>query len=326
MIRGFTFERALGWPFTAPNAASFPWIYGAAYAGVFLVLYGVIGLLAAGEFTAWFAEMESLEGSDDTEAAFAAFWGGFGRLLPWAAVSTLAGWVLWAMFETASQRRYIWGAGFSLGFGADELRMMLVGLMWGLLSFALIGLPMILIMGSTFWTMFSNLSDPDIFATPEFEQRIGLQVLGVFAVMLVLGPVYIFIATRLAPCFGLTVRERRIRFFDAWNVSRGRFWPIFGAYVILAVGGGILGQVILGVAQTILMPAMFGLAEAAERGADMVALMLAPSFLIPMGIYLFIMMFVQGFLQHMVGGPAAFAVRHDPRGGVEADAQIGAFT
>lgn len=326
MIRGFTFERALGWAFTAPHVGSFPWIFGAAYAGVFMALFGILCLLASGDIGQWFATMESLEGSDNSEAAVAVFWGGFARLVPWAVLSSLLSWALWAMFETASQRRYIRGEAFSLGFGMDELRMMAVGLMWGILGFVMMALPMLLIMGGTFWTLFANLSDAPMVNSQEFGNRVLMQMFGVMAIMVVMFPLYVFFATRLAPCFGLTVREREIRFFDAWNVSRGRAWPILGAYVILAIGGGILGQVIVGIVQAITMPMVMNLGRDIESGAEVRALLLSPSFLLPMCIWAFVLLFVQGVLQHMVGGPAAFAVRHDPRGGIEAEAQIGAFT
>ena len=322
MIRGFTFERALAWPFTAPHAASFPWIFGAAFALAFLFLFAVVGSLSAGDISGWIRTVEAAGESNDTEADLAAFQDGIAMLLPWALLSGIASWALWAMFETASQRRFIWGEGFTLGFGADELRMMVVGLLWSLLGFVIIGVPILLIMGPTF---FALITDPVAFESEADANAVGLQVLGVFFVMLVLFPVYVFFATRLAPCFGLTVKEHRIRFFDAWNVSRGRFWPILGAYVILAFAGGIIGQVFAGIAQAIIMPATVQSFENVATSEEVRALIFSPGFYLPMGIYFFITLFLQGVLQHVVGGPAALAVRHDPRGGVEAEAQIGAF-
>lgn len=322
MIRGFTFERALSWPFTAPHVASFPWIFGLAYALVFMAVSGAVVLLAADDFTALFAAMEAVEGSTNPEAGFDILFGGLARLIPWMALSGLASWMIWAMFETASQRRYIRGESFSLGFGADEARMMVVGLLWGLIGFALIAVPILLIMWSALAAVFAGAEG---MTDAEVGERILGPMFGAMGLSVLVFPVYVFLATRLAPCFGLTVRERKIRFFDAWNVSRGRFWPILGAYVILAFAGGILGQVITGIAQMIIMPATMNLANAAERGADMRSLILSPAFLVPMGGYVFIVLYVQGVLQHAVGGPAAFAVRHDPRGGIEEENQIEAF-
>lgn len=321
MIRGFTFERALSWPFTAPHAASFPWIFGAAYAAVLTLAYGIIGWLSAGDVTAWMNGIALIDATIEPDAQFSAVLSSFGRLVPWIALSALAGWALWAMFETASQRRYIRGEGFSLGFGADELRMMAVGLCWVLLGLVLMALPMLLIMGSALGGLASGtLSNRQV-----EETMIGV-VFGAMGLMLLILPLYVFFATRLAPCFSLTVMRKQICFFDAWNVSRGRFWPIFGAYVILAIAGSIIAQVIGGIAQAILMPSVVNIAQAAETGADIRSLILSPQFIVPLGVYGFIALFLQGVMQHAVGGPAAFATRHDPRGGVEEAGKVDVFS
>ncbi|MFN7178198.1 hypothetical protein [Hyphomonas sp.] len=325
MIRGFTFERALSWTFSAPHAATFPFIYGLAYALAFMGVFALIGALGFNDFKAWFTLVQGMENETDQAVIAGAMWDGVSRLLPWTVITILLSWALWAMFETASQRRYIWGEGFSLRFGADELRMMAVGLLWWLLAIALIFLPMLLIFGATFWTMFSNLDNPEVSENDAFATQVGMQVFGTFALMLVILPLYIFLATRLAPCFGLTVMSRRIRFLDAWSVSRGRFWPIFGAYAILAIGGSIVGQVVTGIAQGLMMPVFIRIANMAETGGDPVALLMSAELLVPMGIFYFLVLFVQGVLQHIVGGPAAFAARHDPAGGVEDAARVDAF-
>ncbi len=322
MIRGFTFERALSWPFTAPHVASFPWIFGLVYALVYLAAFGAVALLAADDFVALVAAMEAVEGSTNPDAGFNILFGGLARLIPWMALSGLASWMIWAMFETASQRRYIRGESFSLGFGADEARMMVVGLLWGLIGFALIAGPVLLIMWSALAAVFAGAEG---MTDAQVGERILGPMFGAMGLMLLIFPVYVFLATRLAPCFGLTVRERKIRFLDAWNVSRGRFWPILGAYVILAIAGSILGQVITGIVQMIAMPATMNLVSVADRGADVRGLILSPAFLLPVAAYFFVVLFVQGVLQHAVGGPAAFAVRHDPRGGIEEESQIETF-
>ncbi|MFN7164128.1 MAG: hypothetical protein ACK4P2_04850 [Hyphomonas sp.] len=322
MIRGFTFERALSWPFTAPHLATFPWIFGLVFALVSTAVFMAIGLLAAGDFTAWINAVEAADGETDPQAGLSALMGGFGGMIGWIGLSAAAGWVIWAMFETASQRRYIRGEAFSLGFGADEARMMVVGLLWSLLGAVLVAGPVILIIWSAFAAIMAGAEG---MTDAQAGERIVGPVFGAMGLMLLVTPLYIFLATRLAPCFALTVRTRKISFLDAWNVSRGRFWPILGAYVIIAFAGGIIGQVLLGIAQLLILPATLNMANAAERGADVAALMLSPAFLVPIGTYIFIALFVQGVMQHAVGGPAAFAVRHDPRGGIEEENQIEAF-
>jgi hypothetical protein len=322
MIQGFTFERALSWPFSAPHVATFPWMFGLAYALIFSVVMGAIAVLSAGDISAWFNALAAADGANDPEAGLNALFGGFVPLLPWLGLTILASWVIWAMFETASQRRFVFGQGFSLGFGGDELRMMVVGLLWSILGLVIMAVPTIMMLGGLIAALDAGsqgLSDEEVGA------MIIAPMLGAMGLMVLLFPLYIFLATRLAPCFGLTLKEKKIRFFDAWNVSRGRFWPILGAYVILAICGSILVQVITGIAQLLVMQAMMDFADTAENGGDMAALMLSPGFLVPVGIYLFIALFVQGLLQHVVGGPAAFAARHDPRGGVEQETQLEAF-
>ena len=147
MIKGFTFERALSWPFAAPHFNTFPWFFGLAYAGVFSVVIAAIGFAAAGDFIAWAQGMEAIGNEEDPDLVFDQLFSSMVPLLPWYALSTLAFWVVWAMFETASQRRYVRGEGFSLGFGADEARMMVVGLLWTLLSVLIWAIPFGLIFG-----------------------------------------------------------------------------------------------------------------------------------------------------------------------------------
>jgi len=324
LIRGFTFERAISWPFTAPHAATFPWIFGLAYALVLMAVFGALALLGADDFAGWIAALEVAEGSVNPDAGFNALFGSFASVILWWALGVLASWILWAKFETASQRRYIRNGPFSLGFGTDEARMMVVGLLWGLAGLAMVAAPAFLLIRAV--SSAAGLSIIGALATEDMQERTIGSLFGALGLCVLLFPLYTFFATRLAPCFGLTVRERKIRFFDAWNVSRGRAWSILGAYVILGVGGSIGGQVINGIAQAIAAPATMDLFSEAERGADVRVLLLSPQLLVPMGFCFFISLFVQGVLQHVVGGPAAFAVRHDLRGGIEEENQIEMFS
>ena len=52
-------------------------------------------------------------------------------------------------------------------------------------------------------------------------------------------------------------------------------------------------------------------------GSNIGEIFTSPLFLTMMGLYLFISLFFQGVVQHIVGAPAAFAARRDPRGGVD---------
>lgn len=324
MTYGFTFERALAWPFVAPHFGTFPWLFGAAYAGCYLALFGLLALLGGRDTADWITAMGALPDSASADEVTALMFGFVRRLLPLAFIGGLAAWALWAMFETASQRRYIWGQTFSLGFGADEARMMVVGLFWNLMGVVVFIIPFGIVFGGLFAMLAGVTSETD---PSEVGERAAATVFGAFGLMLLVYPVYIFLATRLAPCFGLTVKDKRIRFLDAWGVSRGRFWPILMAYVILAIGGAFAVQLAQGIGQLILMPVfMFGVSGPEMTPEEMGAYFTSAGFLIPVAIFMYVFLFLQGVLQHAVGGPAALAARFDPKGAVDDIDRIAAFT
>ncbi|WP_135210007.1 hypothetical protein [Vitreimonas flagellata] len=43
----------------------------------------------------------------------------------------------------------------------------------------------------------------------------------------------LYVSVRLAPAAATAVAKRRFAFFDAWKVSRDRFWPLLGAFALL---------------------------------------------------------------------------------------------
>lgn len=313
MNTAFSFDRALTYPYRAPHFGSFPWLYGLAYAAIYLVLFLAIGLLGWQGVAEWFVTLQEIDNdpNPDPETVFAAIFGGLGRIAPLILVTSLASWAIWAMFEVASQKRYLYGEKFSLGFGGDELRMMVVGLLWGLMSLAIFLIPGVLMFSSIGILMGTDLNTPPDDAT---LGRFVASFFTAFGLMFLFFFVYAFFATRLSPCFGLTVKEKEIRFFDAWQVSRGRFWPLLGAYVIIVVVVGVLSQIVSSIAQMIMMPVLMSLPTDGDMPIEEAgAIFLSPGFLVPMALVYFVLLFVQGLTQHFGGAPAALAARHDPR-------------
>lgn len=92
------------------------------------------------------------------------------------------------------------------------------------------------------------------------------------------------------------------------------FWPILLAYAILAVGSTFVMQLIMGPA-----------AETAD-GSEILPIFTSPGFLVSMGVLCFLMLFVQGIVQHVVGAPAALAARHDPRNDFGDAARVDMFS
>jgi hypothetical protein len=225
------------------------------------------------------------------------------------------------VFEAASQRRYVRDDRFSLRLGADELRMMAVGLLWTLLNIVCF-LPMLLVLFGSGASLFNQALGGQSAAGMQGEMI--ATVFGSLGLMLLLFPVYVFLATRLSPCFAMTIKDRRIVFFDAWNVSRGRFWPILGAFLIISIAGGIVGGVAAQIFQFGLMTTMSGFANV-QSGEEAVQLAFSAALLVPLGLYIFASMFISALQQHFNGAPAAFAARHDPRGGVDDLARMAVF-
>jgi hypothetical protein len=63
----------------------------------------------------------------------------------------------------------------------------------------------------------------------------------------------IWAAVRMAPAAATSIAKRRFAFFEAWGMSRGRFWPMFGAFaaafvlyviIVLAVEMAMVGLVV----------------------------------------------------------------------------------
>ncbi len=313
MTNGFSFDRALTYPFKAPHFNSFPWMFAGAYAAIYVVLFLIVGLLSWQSIAEWFLMMQQLENttSASPEEIFGMMFGAMGKLMPVFIAGGIASWVVWAVFETASQRRYLYGEKFSLGFGGDEVRMMAVGLLWGLMSLVIFAVPGFIMLGA-----FTSMIEADFNGPMSDDEIVGMlgPFFAGFGLMLLLSFVYIFVATRFAPCFGLTVKEKEIRFFDAWKVSHGRFWPLLGSYAIIAIVVSILSQIVSTVAQFAMMPFMMSLPQGGSIPAEELrAVFFSPGFIIPMALIYFVLLFVQGLTQHFAGAPAALAARHDPR-------------
>jgi hypothetical protein len=77
--------------------------------------------------------------------------------------------------------------------------------------------------------------------------RAGANVLLVVLLLSVV-VVILFLAVRLSLAPALTFDHRRINLFGSWTLTRGRFWPLFGAYLLaltLAVVVSLLGYMLI---------------------------------------------------------------------------------
>lgn len=316
MVSGFSFDRALAFAFKAPHAKSFIWKYAVAY-GVFgALLTALFGALLRQPFVDFINEAVALDaaGVDGTpDVVFDWILGGVQDIAPLLLGLSLLSWLIWAVFQSASYRRYIRNEDFNLQLGGDEFRMMVVSFLWTLLGIILF-LPMILILLAT--GVFPALATIGSGDTPPDAVFIGMGV-SLLVAMFVLFPIYVFFATRLSPCFALTIKMREIRFFDAWNVTRKRFWPILGAFVILAVAGSIA----LSIFDQIFQFAFMSSLSAADLSRfddvatveEAMELLFTPVNIAMVLVYIFVTTALKAVYDHVCAGPAALAARYDPR-------------
>ena len=205
--------------------------------------------------------------------------------------------LVWIVFEAASQRRYVRGDPFRLALGADEGRIAIVGLIWiALLIGGYIGFAIAFIL---------PMAIVSVIAGP----LAGLAIGAIFG-LVALG-IGVWLMARLSPAAALTIRDRDIRFFEAWRVTKGQ-----GGVLTLAYTALLLIMLILYLA---LYLVLFGLAYGILSGIapgqavdGMLAAMGSPIFWGPIGIAGFVMMTAAGSMAHMFGGPGALAARADP--------------
>ncbi|MCA8902248.1 MAG: hypothetical protein KDA53_13485 [Hyphomonas sp.] len=209
----------------------------------------------------------------------------------------------WVLFESASQRRYMRGEPFSLRFSADEGRVFVVGLIWFALAIGLyIGLIFVVLV-------------PIFVGVAMGESGIGFALFlgGLFLLGYFL--VFLWLAARLSAASALTIRDRDIRFFESWRVTRGKGWTIVGTWIVLGLIMMLifllLYLVMAGVGFGILSAMVPGLGDGSAMEGDIFPAISSPAFWGPLLAVAAVMFMVQAAFQHILGGPAALAALND---------------
>lgn len=141
-------------------------------------------------------------------AALGRFWITFplGLILAWAFYATI----------DAALLRWCFGRGAKIRFGGMELRLMLVELM----IYAL----MVIVWIPTFV----------LFSLGAARSNFLLMVIAGLSVFAALG-FMIVLAVKFAPSAALTIYRGHFSFFRAWRMTKGFFWGLLGAFVIVWV-------------------------------------------------------------------------------------------
>ncbi|MDB5710510.1 MAG: hypothetical protein JWL96_2580 [Sphingomonas bacterium] len=141
----------------------------------------------------------------------------------------------------------------SLRLGMDELRM--VGLF---LLFAIAGFVLMMVMSIVFGIVFGAMG---MFGS---MTRGGQPGGGFILMMLLIYALPLFLTVRLAPAFALTVMRRKIVIGEAWTLTSGHFWVMFGGYLVLNLMIFIIYMVL---AFAVVSPVMMMMVGANPAGA-----------------------------------------------------------
>jgi hypothetical protein len=123
---------------------------------------------------------------------------------------------------------------------------------------------------------------------------------------------------RLSLAGAQTLAEGKLNFFGSWTLTRGRFWPIFGTYlmaIILAAVIGLLGFVVAAAPIFAIGGGMKGLSMVMQPNVTT----LSAYFTAPIIVYTLIMAFVGAQVDAIVVCPAA-AIYRAIKGGEEVEA------
>lgn len=262
------------------------------------IVFAVLGLLAVAAFAYlnwqaiadymnWTMTMgKGAENADpnDPSALFAS-------MMPPASVMQLGGvyflflvvyYLLLAAYEAACLRWMIRGETkglFGLALDADTLRVYFTYWVWFFLLIAFYLVIAVVIVGLGAGLALGAQGNPDA-AGP---MMVLLPILMVVAVLVGL----IYFGVRFAPAAATSIAKRRFAFFDAWTVTKGRFWALFGAFALLFLMY-FVGVIILSSVATFAM--VGGLAEHARSAPEpqsieaMFALFASPNVWAPMAV------------------------------------------
>ncbi|MEM7329268.1 MAG: hypothetical protein AAF437_11045 [Pseudomonadota bacterium] len=205
--------------------------------------------------------------------------------------------VFWAMFEAAVQRRYVLDEGFSIKFSGDELRLLVVGLLWflaflgGYLLFAFV------------------LLLPSIAASAAGAGTVAVALMFITVLGYFCG--WIWCAVKLSAASALTIRDKKIKFLDSWGATRGRFWTLLAAYLVLAIIALLIYFGLLGLVFGVTFGGEFVLSD-----PETFMMLSNPQTLGAMFfVYFLLMTSVQALLLYIWAGPAALIAKTDPRVG-----------
>lgn len=224
----------------------------------------------------------------------------FGSMMPPASVMALGPayflfmvvyYLLLASYEAACLRWMIRGETgglFGLALNADTLRVYFTYWIWFLLLIAFYILMVILGVGLAVALGSAASANPD---------QGGALGLGAFVAGLLVLLLLLYFSVRLAPAAATSVARKRFAFFDAWKVTKGRFFPLLGSFVLLFVIYIVGALVLVGGLGAVIAGGVVGQVAGAEPNStqDVAAMFASPAVWVPI-VILYGLCIVGGFI------------------------------
>lgn len=179
--------------------------------------------------------------------------------------------LLLASYEAACLRWMIRGETdgiFGLALNADTLRVYFTYWVWWLLLIAFYFVVAIVGVGLAIGLGAAGGGDQG-----------GAAGLGVFVAILVVLLLLLYFGVRFAPAAATSIARKRFAFFDAWKVTKGRFWALLGSFVLLFVIYIVGAFVLVGGLGAVIAGSVVSHVSGAEPAtpADALAMFASPS-------------------------------------------------
>jgi hypothetical protein len=210
--------------------------------------------------------------------------------------------VMYAAVHRAVLRPEEGGFGF-VKLGADELRQAVVLLLY----FLLIGV--LMIAGFIVLGVLAGLAGGAIGGL--------ITLLGTLALL----GACLWIGVRLSLCTPMTFAQKRIRLLESWTLTRGRFWPLLGGYVLAVIVSIVV--FLLGLLIYAALAAVFGgglAAVGSVMSPDFTTL--AGYFSVAMILYIVVASLLSALTFAITVGAAAEAYREIAGGSQETTAEV----
>jgi hypothetical protein len=185
---------------------------------------------------------------------------GIGAYILFLFVITFALYVLFAAYEAACLRWMIRREApglFGLDLGADTWRVYSSYWVW---FFVNLGVSMAASLVATPFMFLAMAPIASSGSDAALASLIALQVL----ISVVQNAAMIFVSVRLAPAAATSIARKRFAFFEAWKVTRGRFWALFGSFFVLMLGNIVLTLIVLAVGVGAIVSVFDGVAPTPE--------------------------------------------------------------